>query len=119
MKVVVALQALSCTIYRIGCNSSSDQLNNVVNTAKAFQSAGLKLFTLIQYGLYDSNGNLYANEQAPYNGVKAGAAAIATALASYDVNTYEAGIELTRDSAIILNTSYAGTSPSDFNNANW
>lgn len=118
-QTVTALQALGCTTYRLGCVNTSKQLNPVIAMAKAFQTAKLELFTLINYGLRDSTGTLYTSETAAYNAAHAGAAAIAAALAPYGVTTYECGNELTRDPAIILNSATAGTNATDFNNANW
>jgi hypothetical protein len=118
-QIVGALTALGCTTYRMGCVNKPTQLNPVISMARAFQSAGLKLFTLVNYGVRDANGVLYTSETAAYNACFAGAAAIATALAPYGVTTYECGNELTRDPAIILNSATAGTKPGDFNNANW
>jgi hypothetical protein len=118
-QVVGALRALGCTTYRLGCINTPAQLNPVVATASAFQSAGLTLFTLVNYGLRDANGVLYTSETAAYNATFAGAAAIATALAPYGVTMYECGNELTRDPAIIMNSATAGSGPTDFNNTNW
>ncbi|HTH73376.1 MAG TPA: hypothetical protein VL635_03135 [Trinickia sp.] len=118
-QTVAALQALGCTTYRLGCVNKSTQLNPLVAMAKAFQTANLELFTLVNYGLRDSTGTLYTSETAAYNGVFANAAAIAKALAPYGVTTYECGNELTRDPAIILNSTTAGTKATDFNNSNW
>jgi hypothetical protein len=118
-QTVTALQALGCTTYRLGCVNTSRQLSPLVAMAKAFQTAKMDLFTLINYGLRDGTGTLYTSETAAYNAVRANAAAIATALAPYGVDTYECGNELTRDPAIILNSTTAGTNPQDFNNANW
>ncbi|MGG1943840.1 hypothetical protein AB1286_03405 [Trinickia sp. NRRL B-1857] len=118
-QVVTALQALGCTTYRVGCINTSTQLSRVVALARAFQSAGMTLFSLLDYGLRDSTGTLYTSESAAYSASYSGAAAIATALAPYGVTMYECGNELTRDPAIILNSATAGTSNADFNNANW
>lgn len=118
-QTAAALQALGCTTYRLGCVNTAKQLNPVVAMAKQFQTAKLDLFTLINYGLRDGSGTLYTSEAAAYSAVHANAAAIAKALAPYGVTTYECGNELTRDPAIILNSTTAGTSHNDFNNANW
>lgn len=72
-----------------------------------------------QHGLYDSNGAIYADENTAYNANKAHAATVATTMAPYGINTYEAGNELTRDKAIIIDSRTAGNKPTDFNNANW
>ena len=118
-QVVAALQALGCTTYRVGCINNSTQVNVMVGLARAFQAANMTLFTLLDYGLRDSNGALYTSESAAYAASHAGAAAIATALAPYGVTMYECGNELSRDPAIILNSATAGTNNADFNNANW
>jgi len=118
-QLVSILKGMGCTSYRVGCTAQSNQLNAVVQLAKAFQANGLTLLVLIQQGLYDANGNLFTSESAAYNaGVTAGST-IAAALAPYGVTLYECGNELTRDGAIILNSAYVGTKASDFNNANW
>jgi len=118
-QVVTALQALGCTTYRIGCINTSRQLNAVIPLAQKFQTAGMTLFTLVNYGLRDSTGTLYASESAAYSASYTGAAAVATALAPYGVTLYECGNELTRDPAIIFDSATAGTYTKDFNNANW
>ncbi|MDG0022924.1 hypothetical protein [Trinickia sp. Y13] len=118
-QVVSALQALGCTTYRVGCVNKSTQLNPVISLARQFQAANMTLFTLVNYGLRDATGTLYASESAAYSATYAGAAAVATALAPYGVTMYECGNELTRDPAIILNSATAGTNKADFNNANW
>jgi hypothetical protein len=118
-QIVSTLKGLGCTSYRVGCTADSNQLNAVVNLAKAFQSAGMTLLVLINQGLRDSSGNLYTSETAAYNAAYSTAAAVATALKPYGVTQYECGNELTRDSAIIINSTYAGTQASDFNNTNW
>jgi hypothetical protein len=118
-QVIGALRALGCTTYRVGCVNTSAQLNPVVSLASAFQSAGMTLFVLINYGLYDANDKLYTSESAAYQSSFAGAAAIAKALAPYGVTMYECGNELTRDAAIIQNSASAGNSRGDFNSTNW
>jgi len=118
-QTVAALQALGCTTYRLGCVNKATQLNPLVAMAKAFKTAKLELFTLVNYGLRDATGTLYTSEAAAYNAVYANSAAIASALAPYGVTTYECGNELTRDPAIILNSATAGTGLADFNNTNW
>nr|WP_242538551.1 hypothetical protein [Trinickia acidisoli] len=118
-QVVAALQAIGCTTYRVGCINTSSQLNPVIALAKAFQTAGMTLFTLVNYGLRDSTNTLYTSESAAYSANYAGAAAVATALAPYGVTMYECGNELSRDAAIILNSATAGTNNADFNVTNW
>ncbi|MGF6544632.1 hypothetical protein [Paraburkholderia sp. BR13444] len=118
-QVVGALRALGCTTYRVGVFNTPTQINALVALASAFKSAGLTLFPLVEYGLRDTNNNLYTSESAAYQASFSGAAAIATALAPYGVTMYECGNELTRDGAIILNSATAGTGRGDFNNANW
>jgi hypothetical protein len=117
--IITTLKALGCRAYRIDCNSTPAQLNPVIGMAKAFQSNGLTLLTMVDYGLYDANHILYSSETAAYNACFAGAAAIATALKPYGVTMYECGNELTRDPAVIQNYTFAGTNPADFINANW
>lgn len=118
-QIVTALQGLGCTTYRLGCVNTPKQLNVLVGMAKKFQTSNMTLFTLVNYGLRDSNGTLYTSESAAYNASFEGSAAVATALAPYGVTMYECGNELTRDPAIILNSAVAGTKALDFNNANW
>ncbi|MGF6855348.1 hypothetical protein OKW29_004235 [Paraburkholderia sp. CI3] len=118
-QIVSTLKGLGCTSYRVACTADSSQLNAVVKLAQAFQSAGMTLLVLINEGLHDSNGNLFAGESAAYNAAYSTAAAVASALKPYGVTLYECGNELTRDPAIIIDYTYAGTKVSDFNNANW
>ncbi|WP_206951835.1 hypothetical protein [Trinickia acidisoli] len=118
-QIITTLQALGCTSYRVGCDASSTQLNAMIGLADAFRSVGFTLLPLLNYGLRDANGNLYASESAAYNANRAGAAACAQALGPHGITMYECGNELTRDSAIILNSASAGTGPLDFNNTNW
>lgn len=118
-QLVSLLKGMNCTSYRVDCTSDPTTLASVVGIAKAFQSAGLKLLVLINQGVTDANGNLYANEVAAYLGNMAGAKVIAQALAPYGVTMYECGNELTRQNATVMNFSYAGTLAMDFNNTNW
>ncbi|MFL9960551.1 hypothetical protein PQR02_05320 [Paraburkholderia sediminicola] len=118
-QLVSIMKAMGCTTYRVGCTSDPSQLNPVVNIAKAFQSAGLSLLVLIEGGVYDSSGHVFANEVQAYQTCYAGAHTIATALAPYGVTMYECGNELTRQNATVMNFSYAGSLAMDFNNANW
>ena len=118
-QVVSILKGLGCTSYRVGCTSDPTQLNAVVKLAQAFQSAGLTLLVLINQGVYDASGNLLAGESTAYNTGYASGAAIANALKPYGVTIYECGNELTRENAIILDSTNAGTKALDFNNANW
>lgn len=117
-QVVSYLQALGATTYRVGTINTPEQLTPTVNLAQAFQAANLTLFVLVNYGLY-KDGSLLPDETTAYNYVYEGAAAVAEALKPYGVTTYECGNELTRDSAIILDSTNAGTKGVDFNNANW
>jgi hypothetical protein len=118
-QVVSILRNMGCSMYRIGCTDDPAQLNAVVPLAQAFQSAGLTLFVLLQIGMRDANGALLASEAAAYNRGHACGVTVASALAPYGVAMYECGNELTRDSAIILDSTNAGTKPVDFNNSNW
>lgn len=118
-QIISALQSLGCTSYRVGCDGSPKQLNALIGLADAFRAVNFTLLPMLNFGLRDGNGNLYPNEPAAYFANRAGAAAIARALAPHGVTMYECGNELTRDKAIILNSTSAGTGPHDFNNANW
>jgi len=118
-QIVSILKALGCSTYRLGCSNNPTQLNALIQLAQAFQASGLTLFVLISQGIYDTSGNLYSSESVAYNQGFAVAAAVANALQQYGVTMYECGNELTRDSSIVLNSANAGTSPADFNNANW
>jgi hypothetical protein len=118
-QIVTMLKSLSCTTYRVGLGNVPQQINAVVALAQAFQPAGLTIFALISQGMYDSNGILFTSESVAYTQAFATAAAVATALQPHGVTMYECGNELTRDAAIILNSVYAGTKPTDFNNTNW
>ncbi|MGF6956709.1 hypothetical protein QFZ97_002574 [Paraburkholderia youngii] len=118
-QVVSILKGMGCTSYRVGCTNSSNQLNALVGLAQAFQSAGMTLIVLINQGVYDSNGNVFANESAAYNQGYSVAQGIANALKPYGVTIYECGNELTRTNATVLDFTAAGTKASDFNNANW
>jgi len=118
-QLVSILKGMGCTSYRVGCSNDPAQLSAVVGLAQAFQSAGLTLLVLVNQGLYDTNGNLLSGESAAYSQGYTVGAAVASALKPYGVTIYECGNELTRDPAIILNSTNAGTKALDFNNANW
>lgn len=118
-QLVSIMKAMGCTTYRVGCTSAPSQLNAVVNIAKAFQPAGLSLLVLIEAGVYDSSGNVFANETQAYQTCYSTAQAIASALQPYGVTMYECGNELTRQTATVMNFSYAGSLAMDFNNTNW
>lgn len=118
-QIVSILKGMGCTSYRVGCTNDPNELSAVVKLAQAFQAAGLKLLVLINQGVYDANGNLLNGESAAYNQGFTVASAIANALKPYGVAIYECGNELTRQSAIILDSTNAGTKAVDFNNANW
>jgi hypothetical protein len=62
---------------------------------------------------------LFASETAAYDRGRSCGATVAAALAPYGVVMYECGNELTRDNAIILDSTNAGTKAADFSNANW
>jgi hypothetical protein len=118
-QIVSIMKMLGCSTYRVGCVDSPAQLSAVVNLARAFQSAGLNLFVLIDLGIYDSNSVIFANESIAFNRGQSCAATVAGALGPYGVTMYECGNEITRAGAIILDPSSAGTKAVDFNNTNW
>jgi hypothetical protein len=118
-QLVTTLKAMGCTSYRVGCTSDPTQINAVAKLAQAFQSAGIKLLVLINQGLYDSTGKLFSGESTAYSAGYSAGSAVAGALMGYGVTMYECGNELTRDGAIILDSTNAGTKALDFNNANW
>ncbi|WP_345816471.1 hypothetical protein AAGS40_19720 [Paraburkholderia sp. PREW-6R] len=118
-QLVSFMRNLGCSTYRVGCTDDPVQLNAVVAIARAFQSAGLTLFVLIDSGLQDSNGNFFASESAAYNRSLTCGATVAAALAPYGVTMYECGNELTRANGIVVDSATAGTKAIDFNNANW
>ena len=118
-QIVSILKTLGCTIYRLGCTTDPTQLNAAIQLAQAFQASGLTLFVLINQSLYDTSGNIFSNELVAYNYCHSVGVTIANALQQYGVTMYECGNELTRDPAIILNSTSAGTNPADFNNSNW
>jgi hypothetical protein len=118
-QVIAILKGLGCSSYRVGCTADPNQLNAVIKLAAAFQSAGMTLLVLINQGLYDSSGKLLAGESAAYSAAYSTASTVASALRPYGVSLYECGNELTRDKAIIIDSTNAGTKALDFNNANW
>ncbi|HZZ13325.1 MAG TPA: hypothetical protein VFE79_21775 [Paraburkholderia sp.] len=118
-QIVSIMRNLGCSTYRLSCTDYAPQLNAVVALAHAFQSAGLTLFVIVDMGVYDANGNLFASESAAYTRAFNCAQTVATTLAPYGVTMYECGNELTRENAIILDATTAGTKTADFNNANW
>jgi hypothetical protein len=118
-QVISMLKSLGCTSYRVGCTSNSTEINAVVKLAQAFKAAGMTLFVLIDQGLTDASGNLFANENVAYSTARATGVTVAGALAPYGVTIYECGNELTRQNSTVLNFSCAGDKASDFNNAGW
>jgi hypothetical protein len=118
-QLVTILKAMGCTTYRVGCSTDPKQINAVAKLAQTFQPAGIQLLVLISQGLYDSNGRLFAGESNGYSAAYSAGATVARALSPYGVTMYECGNELTRDGAIILDRTNAGTKALDFNNANW
>ncbi len=118
-QVVQIMQNMGCSTYRVGCTDDPVQLGAVTRLAQAFQAAGLTLFVLVNIGVRDANGVVFASESAAYTRGKSCGATVAAALSQYGVVMYECGNELTRDSAIILDSTNAGTKAADFNNANW
>lgn len=118
-QVVQIMMNMGCSTYRVGCTDDPVQLNAVIALARAFQSAGLTLFVLVNIGVRDTNGVVFASETIAYNRGRACGATVAAALAPYGVVMYECGNELTRDSAIILDSTNAGSKAADFSNVNW
>ncbi|WP_429477998.1 hypothetical protein [Paraburkholderia atlantica] len=118
-QIVSIMQALGCSTYRLSCTDYAPQLAKVVALAQAFQPAGLKLFVLVDVGIYDGNGNLFTSESAAYTRGFNCAVAVASALQPHGVTMYECGNELTRANGIILDSTNAGTNVVDFDNANW
>ncbi|PMS32600.1 hypothetical protein C0Z16_07060 [Paraburkholderia rhynchosiae] len=118
-QVVSIMRNMGCSTYRVGATDDPTQLGAVVSLAQAFQSAGLTLFVLIDIGVRDWNGVLFPSESVAYNRGRSCGATVAAALAPYGVVMYECGNELTRDAAIILDSTNAGTKAVDFNNTNW
>jgi len=118
-QLVTIMRNMGCSTYRIGCTDDAAQISAVSSIAQAFHAAGLTLFVVMDISMYDTNGALYANEPAAYTrGFNCGAA-VAGALGPHGVLMYECGNELTRDPAIIVDSTNAGTKVQDFNNANW
>jgi len=119
-KLVAALQALSCTVYRVNVSDQEGWLGPVALMAQQCQANGITLFACLDLGLRDvSTNTLYASESAAYTACFARAKTVATRLAPYGVKLFECGNELTRDQAIILHIGDAGTKPADFNTAHW
>jgi hypothetical protein len=118
-QLVTILKAMGCMSYRVGCTSDPTQINAVAKLAQTFQSAGIQLLVLINQGLYDSSGKLFSGESTAYSAAYSTGSTVARALMPYGVTIYECGNELTRDGAIILDSTNAGTKALDFNNANW
>ncbi|WP_229513779.1 hypothetical protein [Paraburkholderia terrae] len=118
-QVVQIMMNMGCSTYRVGCTDDPAQLTAAIRLAQAFQSAGLTLFVLVNIGVRDLNGALFASETVAYDRGRSCGATVAAALAPYGVVMYECGNELTRENAIILDSTNAGTKAADFNNANW
>ena len=118
-QVVQIMMNMGCSTYRVGCTDDPAQLTAVIRLAQAFQSAGLTLFVLVNIGVRDLNGVLFASETVAYDRGRSCGATVAASLAPYGVVMYECGNELTRDNAIILDSTNAGTKAADFSNANW
>jgi len=118
-QIISMLKALGCTTYRVGCTDDPRQLNAVAALAQAFENAGMTLFVLVNVGLSDPSGNLYPNEEVAYSTARAASQTIASTLSPFGVTMYECGNELTRQSATVMNFTYAGTKVTDFNNTNW
>ncbi|MGC2038287.1 hypothetical protein [Paraburkholderia caledonica] len=118
-QVVSIMTNMGCSTYRVGATDDPTQLGAVVSLAQAFQAAGLTLFVLIDIGVRDWSNVLFASESVAYARGHSCGATVAAALAPYGVVMYECGNELTRDPAIILDSTNAGTKAVDFNNGNW
>ncbi|SIT47396.1 conserved exported hypothetical protein [Paraburkholderia piptadeniae] len=118
-QIVTIMRNMGCSTYRVGCIDDPTSLGAVVSLAQAFQAAGLTLFVLVNLGVRDSNGLPFASESVAYNRGYSCGATVARALAPYGVVMYECGNELTRDDAIILDPTNAGTKAVDFSNVNW
>ena len=117
-QIVAVLQDLGVTNYRISLTNSSG-LSIGISTAQALQKAKINYLVAVTYGISNGNSLLYTDEQSAYNGIRPGAAALAKALASFGVTTFEAGNDLTLDPYIIVISAYAGTAQTDFNNTHW
>jgi hypothetical protein len=119
--IISLMQGLGASSYRVNCTNDPTSLTPVTALAQAMQGTGLTLFPVMDSGLNDSNGALYASEDAAYASGHTTGSAVAAALSPYGVTMYECGNELTRNSAIILpgETADAGTKAVDFNNDNW
>jgi hypothetical protein len=118
-QLVSIMRNMGCTTYRVGCTDDPAQLSSVTAIARAFQSAGLTLFVLVNQGVTDKNGHMFTSESDAYTAGYNIGKIVAQALAPYGVTMYECGNELTRSGGIVLDDSVAGTKPQDFSNANW
>jgi len=118
-QLVSILQGLGCTTYRVGTTADSSQLYRLIQIAPALQAAGIQMFVVILQGLRDGSGNLFADTATAYSTARATGVTVASTLGPYGVSLYECGNELTRDDAIIIDSNYAGTKRTDFDNANW
>lgn len=119
--VVSLMQGLGATVYRVNCTEDPTALGPVTALAEAMQGTGITLFPVMDSGLNDASGALFASEDAAYSQGHTTGSAVAAALSPYGVTMFECGNELTRNGAIILpgETADAGTKAVDFNNDNW
>ncbi|BDZ49389.1 hypothetical protein GCM10025867_16300 [Frondihabitans sucicola] len=119
--VVSLLTGLGLSSYRVNCTEDPTSLTKVVALAEAMQGTGITLFPVIDKGLQDADGTLFATEDAAYASGYTTGAGVAAALTPYGVTMIECGNELTRNPAIILpgETADAGTKAADFDNQNW
>ena len=118
-QTIAALKQLGCTTYRVGVTNSSLPLTAASTLAQALKAENMNLLAMLDLKLRDASGALHGSEAAAYRACYDDAAAIAATLAPFGVTMYECGNELTRDSAIIVDSRYAGTSDKCFNNTNW
>ncbi|MET3566910.1 hypothetical protein ABIC47_002401 [Leifsonia sp. 563] len=112
---------LGCTVYRVNCTDDPASLGPVTTLAQSLGASGITVLPVIDSGLEDSSGALYASEDAAYASGRSIGEAVANALTPHGVTMFECGNELTRNSAIILpeHEADAGTKLVDFDNDNW
>ncbi|MFM0136262.1 hypothetical protein [Caballeronia grimmiae] len=118
-QTISILNAMGCTLYRLGCNSSTQQTSAVAKMAAAMQGTGIKILALIEHGLTDASGALFSSESVAYTQAYNAGMTVAAALKPYGVTMYECGNELTRRPQTVVNSASAGTSVTDFNNSSW
>jgi len=118
-QLVSILKSMGCNSYRVGCTTDPHQIGAVAGIAQALQGAGITTVVLINQGVYDANGNVFASETDAYNAGYQAGSTVAKGLQPYGVTIYECGNELTRQTATMLDFTNAGTKAVDFNNTNW